>query len=83
MRFRVAALEGAGSTARAENFRWIRAGKRVAGDRLAAFDAFEQERIFRVAGDAQIGADGRQQIGGVGFVDGHEIALAARASRMF
>ncbi len=45
-------LQCAHVSTRAEYLFRIGTGKRVTSDRLAAFDAFEQERVFRVARDA-------------------------------
>ena len=60
----------------AKDFFGIRAGEGVARDVLAALDAFEQEGIFCVVREAQMRADGGEQVGGEGFVHRDEIALA-------
>ncbi len=53
----------------------MRARKGVAGDFFAAFDAFEKEGVPCTLGDAQIGANGSQQIGGKNVVDRDEVTL--------
>ncbi len=78
-----AGLDGAIGATSAEDFFGIRSGEGVAGDVLAAFDAFEEKRIFCAVGDAQMRADGREQVGGEGVVDRDEIALAGEAREGF
>ena len=51
----------------------IGAYEAVPSDVLARQDGLEQEAVFRVVGDAQIGDDGRDEIGGELDVHGHAI----------
>ena len=81
LRFGIAALERAGPAAGAENLGGIGAREGVAGNILATLDAFKQEGIFGVASAAQVGADGREQVGGERLVDGHEISPVGQASK--
>src|SRR5262249_133605 len=53
----------------------MRAGKRVARDFFAALDRFQQKRVARGLCDAQIGADGRQQVRGKNVIDGNQVSL--------
>ncbi len=53
----------------------MRARKGVAGDFFSAFDTFEKEGVTGALGDAQIGADGSQQIRGKNVVDRDEVTL--------
>lgn len=52
----------------------IGAYEAVPSDVLARQDGLEQEAVFRVVGDAQVGDDGRDEIGGELDVHGHAIA---------
>ena len=71
-----AGFEAAFASAAAKNFFGIRSGEGVARDVLAAFDAFEQKRIFCVVREAQVRADGREQVRCEGLVDRDKVALA-------
>ena len=51
----------------------VRAYEAVPGDVLARQDGLEQEAVFRVVGDAQVGDDGRDEIGGELDVHGDAI----------
>jgi hypothetical protein len=53
----------AGDVARANYGVRRAAEKRITRDLLAALDRFEQEGLRRSALDAQVGGDGRQQVG--------------------
>src|SRR5207302_216768 len=75
----VAAFQNAGAVSIAEDFLRMRSRKGVAGDFLAAFHAFEEERVPRTLRDTQISADGGQQIRGENIVDRNEIALFGEA----
>src|SRR4029077_15589146 len=76
-------FERANAAARPENFLGIRACKCVAGNFFAAFDAFEKEGIFGAVGEAEMSADGRQQIGRKCVVHRDEVALASEAGKRF
>ena len=55
-------FKAAFAPAATKHFLRIRPGERVARDILAALDAFQQKRIFRVVREAQMRAHRRQQI---------------------
>ena len=74
--FAAAGFKRADAAARAKYFFGIGARECVARNRLATFNAFEQERIFRGVGDAEIRADGSEQIGGEFLIHRDEISLA-------
>lgn len=61
----------------------IGAYEAVPGDVLARQDGLEQEAVFRVVGDAQIGDDGRDEIGGELDVHGHAIAALFLENQAF
>ena len=75
----VSRREAAIPAACAKHFRRIGAGERVAPDIFAAFDALQQKRVFRVLGDAQRSAHGREQIVRVRVVYRNEVALFRQA----
>src|SRR6266850_2447024 len=73
------ATSGGNPGSRTGRKRSMRARKRVARDFFAALHAFEEEGVARTLGDAQIGADGSQQIRRKNIVDGDEVALLGEA----
>src|SRR5207247_6980896 len=76
-----AALQDAGAAGVAENFLGVSARKCVARDFFAALDALEKEGVPRTLGDAQIGADGSQQIRGKNIGDRDEVTLFREAPK--
>src|SRR5467141_3386879 len=75
----VAALQDASAVGVTENFLGVCARKSVARDLFAALHALEKEGVPRALGDAQIGADWSQQIGGKNIGDRDEVALFREA----
>ena len=71
----LATFENARARSVAEDLFGIRAGKCVACDFFAAFDAFEQEGIARALRNAKVGAHRSQKIGGKNVVDRNQVAL--------
>src|SRR5229473_261342 len=75
----VAAFEDTRAVGVAEDFLGMRACEGVAGDFFAAFHTFEKEGVPRTLGNAQIGADGSQQVRRKDVVDADQVALFCQA----
>jgi hypothetical protein len=75
----IAALQNARAICITKNFFGIRTGKRVTRDFFAAFHALQQERMPRTLCDAEIRADGCEQVGGKNVINRYEIALFGEA----
>jgi hypothetical protein len=69
--------------ASAEDQKRILAEERIASHMLAAFDAFQQERVVRVLGDLQERRDRRQQVGDDFFAHRHESAAPRQFLELF
>ncbi len=75
----VTAFQDTGPVGVAENFLGMRTREGVARDFFASLDTFEEEGIPGTLGNAQVGADGGQQVRGKNVVDRDEIALFGEA----
>ena len=83
LRRHAAALDRRLAVPRAQDQERILAEERVAADVLAAFDAFEQERVVGVLGDLQERRHRRQQIGDDLLADRHERAAPRQFLELF
>src|SRR5580704_15595188 len=66
---------------RTKNFFRIRSSKSVPSNRLPAFDAFEQKRIFGFLCKEKMSAHGREQVCCECLVNGHEISLLCQFTK--
>ena len=77
------ALDRGLAAARAQDQKRILAEERIPADVLAAFDAFEQERVVGVLGDLEERRHRRQQVGDDLLADRHERAAPRQFLEFF
>src|SRR5215472_10560562 len=75
----IPAFENTGAIPIAKDFLRVRTSERVARDFFAALDAFQKKRVARALGDAQVSADGGEQVRRKDIIDGDEVSLFGEA----